>query len=764
MAESIDTPELASQNTNPLHEFVSGSTGAVVLVVLVLICYAMTSQFGYIWDDNVYVTQNALLRTFKGLSRIWTEPGLTPQYYPMTFTSFWAEVQAVGLNPKVSHVMNMLLHAGSVLILWQILRRLAVPGAWVAAAIFAVHPINVESVAWISERKNTLSLLFGLASTWLFLRYTGVIASDAPPAVTPAEGEPVAEKLEFRLPTDPGRLYALFLVTFVLGLLSKTTISVLPVVLGLILWWKNGRVTRKQLLALVPPLVLGAVGGAVTSYIEHNPLLVGASGPDWQVGYLSRILLAGQTACFYAMKLAVPYPLIFNYPKWTLNPANPLQWLPLVGVIGAVVGLFFAQRVLGRGAVAGVLIYLVCLLPASGLFMVYPFRFSWVADHFAYMASIGLITVVVSGLTSLLRRQLPVGSAIAALVIVAFGGLAVAHSMAFYDVKSIWEDTEAKNKHSWLAAVEYADMSRQRAILNYERAMALGDKDEAERQRQLGWKAAEAWFKVGLKRNPDSFEAYNGLGQLYVDQGKIDQAIDCFNKADTLAVTQGAESFLQPKFELAELFLRRGQPDRAQALWDELQTYEPKLAWRAPRPFAFMHTQMGDRIIAQLHSPIQPQMPDADRATLKDAMDQYITATELDPTFLPAKLKLAGILVDTNTLLPALQQINDVLEIDRDNVPAKMLSVAIAMKSGNYEAAVAQLGNILQTAPGYLPAHLRLAEAYKAMGRYPDAITELENTLKAVPNYPPAVKLLAEVKATAATQPATASTTAPAKP
>jgi protein O-mannosyl-transferase len=133
---------------------------ALLLVVAVLIAYLPALQGGYIWDDNRYVTENPILPQPDGLAAIWTDPGATIQYYPMVFTTFWLEYRLWGLNPLGYHATNILLHALSALLLWAILRRLAVPGAWLAAALFALHPVHVESVAWVTERKNVLSGLF----------------------------------------------------------------------------------------------------------------------------------------------------------------------------------------------------------------------------------------------------------------------------------------------------------------------------------------------------------------------------------------------------------------------------------------------------------------------------------------------------------------------------------------------------------------------------------------------------------------------------
>ena len=752
---------LSTEPGNALRELTTGSAGTLILLVLVFACYAYSSQSGYIWDDDAYVTGNPTLRSFNGLSRIWTEPGATPQYYPMTFTSFWLEVQAFGMNPKLSHVINAALHAASVLLLWKILRRLAVPGAWVAAAVFAVHPIQVESVAWISERKNTLSLVFGLSSLLMYLRYARIGAED--------HAEPAGEGINVALPDDPVRLYRLFLALFVLALLSKTTLGVLPVVIAVILWWKNGRVSGKEWLSLLPAFALAAIGGSFTSYLEHSPFYVGATGLEWQVSLPGRIMLMGQTAAFYAYKILWPFPIgyspakgtavwpwfpiSFNYDRWTLDVSSAVQWFPLAGIIVTAAALFALRNKIGRGAFAALAIFLIGLLPASGLVIAFPMRFSWVADHFAYVGSIGLIVGVVSALAVLLSRLPAVAAGATGVVLAGLIAVTFWHGQSFKDLKTLWERTLQQNPRSWLAALNYGNIARERASTDYIRMMQLGDEDAAVKNRDEARRRARLWFDEGLRINPNAYEAYTSRGVLDTQEGKLDDALANYHHAAQIAADLKVEGYRWPSFLIGELLVAQGKNSEAIKVFEDLEALESRLARRSGNLFAQIRTKHGDVLRASIKGPIVPTMPDADRATLFEAMEQYRMATDVGPEYVPPKTKLASILIDLDNQREALTQLNEAIRIERDNPEAKFLTAIIAEKQGQYDAAAAQLKNLLSIRPDILDPHLELAKVYMAAGQVASAVEELENTIKYFPTADAPKQMLAEIKKHAATQP-----------
>ncbi|HVW22579.1 MAG TPA: glycosyltransferase family 39 protein, partial [Opitutaceae bacterium] len=345
------------------------------LVALVLLAYAPALGGGFIWDDDGYVTKPAL-QSWHGLWRIWFDLRATEQYYPLLHTLFWAEHWIWGDSAPAYHWASVLLHALAACLLARVLVRLlgSAYAAWFAALVFALHPVCVESVAWIAEQKNTLSLVFYLASALAYLRFE-----------------------EGRRRRD----YALAAALFVLAVLSKTVTATLPAALLVALWWKRGRLElRRDALPLLPWLAFGAAAGAFSGWVERT--YIGAKGGVFDLGLAQRLILAGRTGWFYLGKLLWPARLIFIYPRWAIDARDPAQWLPLLAMAALVLGLAAWVRARpgwapARSALAALLFFLGSLVPTSGLFNVYGFLFSYVADHWQYLPALGVIVLVAGG-------------------------------------------------------------------------------------------------------------------------------------------------------------------------------------------------------------------------------------------------------------------------------------------------------------------------------------------------------------------------------
>ncbi|MCP4205294.1 MAG: tetratricopeptide repeat protein [bacterium] len=405
-----------------------------LLFLIVLGSYWPVTRAGFIWDDDDYVSENDTLRDLAGLKRIWFEAGATPQYYPLVHTTFWIEYRLWELEPGGFHLVNVALHALNVLLLWTVLRRLSVPGAWLAAALFAAHPVHVESVAWITERKNVLSGAFYLLSLLTYLRFA---------------------KLDSPHPTGRRRwgLYHLALILFCAALLSKTVTASLPAAILLLLWWKRGRPNRRDLLPLAPFFALGAGFGLVTAWLERTH--VGATGDLWALTPVERLLVAGRAVWFYAAKLAWPARLSFNYERWNVDSSVWWQYLyPLAAVL--LIVLLWQQRArIGRGPLVAALFFAGTLVPALGFFNVYPFRYAYVADHFQYLASLGpyaavaaLAVTLCSNVTSVWRKA---GTLLAGIVLAILAALTWTQTRIYGGLEVLWRDTLLKSPTSWLA-------------------------------------------------------------------------------------------------------------------------------------------------------------------------------------------------------------------------------------------------------------------------------------------------------------------------
>ncbi len=422
---------------------------AGLLVLLAVAAYApVLANGGWIWDDDDYVTENPVLYQDGGLAAIWTDAGATPQYYPVVHTSFWLEVRAWGGGggppaPFGMHLDNVLLLGLTGVLFWRLLLLLRVPGAWFAAALFVLHPVHVESAAWVTERKNMLSGVFALATALSFLRYAGVGT---------------------RRSENRGLLVLAFLY-FVLGVLSKSVIAFVPPALLLLLWWRRPEGWKRP--AVLAPLgvllLIGAVAGWNTARLEVSQ--VGAEGSYWEHGFIERLLLAGQVCWVYLWHAVNPIGHSFFYPRWEIAVSTWQGWIAPGMAVVLIVAALRSQLRWGRGPLVGLLIFGGALFPVLGFFDVYPMKFSWVADHFQYHADfalyalLGAIAVVATQHLAELPRAVIAGAflALCATFTALQGGL-------YQDEESLWTGTTEANPSSWAAwqnlgqlRIEYGD-------------------------------------------------------------------------------------------------------------------------------------------------------------------------------------------------------------------------------------------------------------------------------------------------------------------
>jgi Flp pilus assembly protein TadD len=346
------------------------AAGAALIVVATIVAYLPALHGGPVWDDDYMLTAAPVMTDPHGLARIWTDLSAVPVYYPLTLSALWLESRVFGLHDLTGyHVVNVLLHAANGVLAWRLLRQLRVRGAFAAGLLWCVHPVAVESVAWVTELKNTLSGLFYLLTMGALLRSMGVI---------PTTGH-------------RGRWYAIALLTFGLALAAKTTAATLPAAALLLAWYRTGRVRAGQVWAIVPFLIVAAVSGAITQHVETT--YTGTWREQWSLTHTQQVLVAGRALWFYAAKLAWPSGLSFAYPRWHVDPAVAWQWAYPAAAVAVVAALWAARRRPGRGPLVGVLFFAGTLAPALGFFHVLYQRYSFVADHFQYLAGLGLIAI-----------------------------------------------------------------------------------------------------------------------------------------------------------------------------------------------------------------------------------------------------------------------------------------------------------------------------------------------------------------------------------
>src|ERR1700723_2955380 len=488
----------------------------------VIFCATLAAYFpalrgGLLWDDSSHLTKPGL-QSFRGLSRIWFELGATQQYYPLLHSAFWLEHRMWGDAVAGYHLTNVALHALSACLAVAIMKRLSLPGAWLAGFVFALHPVNVESVAWISEQKSTLSGVFYLAALLAYLH--------------------------FYLQPDQNRRKSKYLLAtglFVLALLSKTVTATLPAVLLVIFWWRRGRLEwKRDVLPLLPWFAFGISAGLFTSWVERT--LIGARGADFLLTPVQRVLIAGRAICFYAGKLLWPTNLTFFYPHWKIDPAVWWQWQFPAGVLAVVIGLVFVARRY-RGPLAGFLIFCGTLFPVLGFLNIYPFRYSYVADHFQYLASLGIIVPVASVLVRAIERissRRAVTIACCSMLILVLGVLTWRQCRMYRDIETLYRESLARNPGSWLAhynlGVLFAEMPGRLpdAIAEYQAALQI-EPDYAEAHLNLGnilsqtpgrQSEAIAEYQAALRINPNDAEAHFNLGNLLArTPGRLQDAI-----------------------------------------------------------------------------------------------------------------------------------------------------------------------------------------------------------------------------------------------
>jgi protein O-mannosyl-transferase len=520
----------------------------LALAALTLIAFAPALHGGFIWDDDDYVTANANLRSASGLWNIWFVPRATPQYYPLIHTSFWIEYQLWGLRAGGYHFINIALHATAAVLLWRLLVKLEVPAAWLAAALWAMHPVQAESVAWITERKNVLSALFYFAAALAYITWA----------------------------EQPWRKYAVVLVLFMAALLSKTVTCSLPAALGLILWWKCGRLTRDQWQTLAGLFVLGLFFGLMTMMLEREHVL--AKGPEWAFTPADRVLIAGRAVWFYATKLVLPINLSFIYPRSPIDAMLWWQWAFPLGVVVALLTLFFMRKTWGRGPIIAALIFVGTLVPALGFFNIYPMRYSFVADHFQYHACAAMLVLIAIGLTRWLGNASYV--VLAPLLIVT---MVRSHTLA--DAERLWRDTVAKNPDSWMVNLNLGRVLHERGQVEesrkyIERLIIIAPNvPEAQwnygislaAQGRLDEAIAHYTRAIQLRGEPLPF-AHRSRGLAYLRQNKLDEAGADFRRAIELKPDLAAGYA-----NLATVYAKQGRTNEARSAMQRAIELDPSL-------------------------------------------------------------------------------------------------------------------------------------------------------------------------------------------
>jgi protein O-mannosyl-transferase len=653
---------------------------ALALALLVIVFYLPALHGQFIWDDDFHVLKNASLRSLHGLWRIWTEPGASQQYYPLTWSSFWIDYQLWGLRPMAYHVENILLHALNAILVWRILRRLNVKGAWLAAALFAVHPVCVESVAWVSERKNTLSGLFFLLSLRAAIEFWL-------PTSTTSQGNTTEPQAGADTAFGRRKFYWLALGLYVCALWSKSVTAVLPGVILLLVWWKRGSWRRKDALLVLPFLAVGLAMVSITASIEHHFVIDPAANIDeWKLSWGQKFIIAGRALWFYLGKLCWPHPLVFVYPRWVIRPSQPLAYLPLAAAVVVFVLLWRKRHTWGRPVLTAAAYFVLVLLPALGFINIFPFRYSFVADHFQYLAALGPLALAAAGITSLLARvknDVLRPSIIGALLAV-LGVLTWRQTGIYQNLEVLWRDTLAHNPTAWMAED------------NLGRCLTeSGDFTEAELH-----------YRKAIEIRPNDHIAYYDLGLESAIRGKLDDAIENFNK--TLELNP---NFAMAHYQIANVQARRG------ALDDAIREYNAAL--KAIPSLAIGHFNLANALLRNGNA-------DA-------AVEEYHRTLENDPDYAPAHTAIGRILGSKGDTDGAISQYREALKIDANSVEALANLGNALVSQGQLDQAITCYRAALQLDPNSSVIHFNLSVALSRQGNASEAQAERDeaNRLRA---------------------------------
>ncbi len=535
-----------------IDDFNSIKAKSLLLVFLIMLAYIPAIRAGFIWDDDVITSQQGLFGTLEGLWKIWTHP--IGHYWPMFYTTFWLEHPLWGNLAMGYHLTNVLLHAVNAILLWTILRRLNVPGAWLAAAIFALHPVHVESVAWITERKDVLSGMFYLMSFLVYLKY---------------------EERKDR------KKYAVSLILFICALLSKEMVVSLPLAILLYLWWRNKLNKIQEIYPLIPFIILPILMATADVFLEHHAY-PGSTG----LSFLGRCLLAGHALWFYADKLIWPVNLMTIYPRWHIDTHSLGQYLYFCLFAILLIILWLQRRRIGKGPLITVLYFAITLGPVLG-FLDFSFMgYSYVADRFQYLASIGLITLFSAGVTIFCENlgllNSPVFKAGVVLLLLVLGTLTWKQADLYQNMESLFRDNVEKNPRAWVAqynlATELGKNGKiQEAIDHYSQSLAVNSINVQAHNniaillaKQGKYDEAIAHYSKALELKPKFAIAYQNLADLLRQQGKLDEAIGHYYKA-----IESQPDFAEAYNNLATVYIKKGMLPEAIAQLNKALEIKP---------------------------------------------------------------------------------------------------------------------------------------------------------------------------------------------
>ena len=692
--------QIATNNAGILSIFM----GVLGLFGIVLMAFHQALHFGFIWDDDYHVTANPCVVGPWGLKEIWTTA--SANFFPLVLSTFRGEFLLWGQDPHLFHLVNLLFHAASAVALWMVLRELKVPGGWLAAALWAIHPVQMESAFWISEQKNTESALFYLLSILLFLR-------------SGHHGK-------------QGRaLYAASLLCAVLALTAKTSTVVLPLVLLLCGWWRGEGFGLQRLVRVMPFLLLSVVAGVLT--VLEQKFHVGATGHEYTLDLAQRIALVGITPWFYLGKLLWPATVTFIYPKWSPAELIPVGWM-LLGFNLLLIGCLWHLR--PRAAWARHLLFvwgyfLIALIPVAGLFDGYFFRYSYVSDHFQYLASMGVAGFCGAALSSWIRpRALAV--TIACLLLAVLLWIDRGRAERFSDSRSLWLDAVERNPSCWMALgnlgmIAHGEGRIPEARSYFQSALRIHPRS-IEALNNLGFismesgdlPAARKFFEEVLTIDPKQSKSLANLGDIARREGKTAEAIRYYERA-----IEANDLNPEAKCSLASLLQADGRSDQADALLRDACRKSPL----APVPHAMLASLL------------------TSRGDAPDAVVEFKRSLALDPSSGIVRNELALLDIRLGHPAEASEELRRILRENPGNTDARMNLALLLLNQGSLPEAAREFEELIRISPGDHEARNSYALTLLRMKERQGAVAAYRESLRLDPDQPEVLLNLALVQA-----------------
>jgi protein O-mannosyl-transferase len=660
--------------------------GAFALILfLTFVAYWPALNGTLLWDDEAHITKPEF-QSLYGLHRIWFELGATQQYYPLLHSAFWIEHSLWGDPTTSYHVLNVLLHSICAWLVVLIVRRLEIPGAWLAGAAFALHPACVEAVAWISEQKTTLSGVFYLLSALLYLDFDR---------------------------TRRWPRYAAALALFGCALMSKSVTATLPAALLVLFWWKRGRLdVKRDLYPLLPWLALGAASGLFTAWVERR--FVHAEGGDFALTITDRLLLAGRVPWLYLQHIVWPANLSFFYPRFVIDSRDPLQYLFPAATVFVLVGLAVLART-RRAPLAAALLFMGTLTPVLGFFNVYPFLYSWVADHFGYLASIAVIVPLCALLTQYSRGYAP---AVSTALLVVLWLLTWRQSHGYSDLETLWRVTIERTPSAWMPHYNLGLMlqddpargaeavSEFRAAIRYKPDAARAHAELAGMLEPMPGGRAEAFteYQTALRLDPSAATTHSNYGlALSHDPQRLPDALSELETAVRLD-----PRLISARNNLAIVLAR--VPSRA----GEAEA-QARAAIALDPSASESHNLLGALLL---------QAP----GRAAEGIAELQIALRIKPGYHEARYNLANALAQSGRLNDAIAEYQTLLRAWPDDTKVHFsLAITYSRLRDKRDAAIGEFETVLRLDPDMVDAHYDLALLLASIpGRMPDAIAHLE--------------------------------------